>query len=81
MKQHPIDRITQFWGKITGRKIDPKIDKWLLGPFGSPDLIGDKFIQDLAAHQQLEIMKNLPGSGYVGIPSNMTVVAPEINGP
>lgn len=65
MKQHPIDRITQFWVKITGRKIDPKIDKWLLGPIGSPDLIGDKFIQDLAAHQQLEIMKNLPGSGLM----------------
>lgn len=65
MRQHPIDRITQKWVKWTGRQIDSIHSNWLLGPIGSPDLIGDKFIHKLAETEKLDIRKNVVGSGLM----------------
>jgi hypothetical protein len=52
------DKITQIWVKITGRKINPSTDKWLMGPIGDEDIIKDKFFIELAKTQNLEIHKN-----------------------
>lgn len=85
MKQHPIDLITQKWVKWTGKRIDPLKSSWVLGPVGSPDLIGDKFIRDLAEKEKLEIRKNEFGSGLMddfsvlGLdPKSMARLYPEV---
>lgn len=59
------DWITQVWVKLTGRRIDPVSEAWLLGPVGDTRLIKDKFIYDLAAKENLELRKNPEGSGLL----------------
>ena len=59
------DWITQVWVKITGRRFDPANNSWLIGPIGDPRLIKDKFIQELASNEDLEIKENQPGSGLL----------------
>lgn len=52
------DWITQVWVKITGRTFDPQRDEWLAGPVGNTRVIKDRFIQDLAAKEHLNIKEN-----------------------
>lgn len=55
------DWITQQWVILFGRKIDKKENDWLLGPFGSKNGIGLKFINHLAENEGLavdEVEKN-----------------------
>ena len=59
------DKITQIWVKISGKRINPKDFKWLIGPIGNTDIIKDKFIFELAEKENLEIQKNLPNSGLL----------------
>lgn len=61
-----LDKTTQLWVKLTGRKIDPAESNWLTGPIGDPDKIGDKFISRLAEEENLEIVFNEPNSGLLG---------------
>jgi hypothetical protein len=85
MKQHPIDLMTQKWVKWTGKRVDPSNSAWLIGPVGDPDLIGDKFMNDLAVEEKLTIHKNLHGSGLMDdfnelelSPEEMTRISPEV---
>ncbi len=64
-KGHIQDRITQIWVKLTGKTFDPGKEEWLTGPIGDTDIIKDKFIQDIAAKENLEIQQNLPDSGLL----------------
>ena len=52
------DWITQQWVIRFGEKINSKQNKWLLGPFGQTDGIGEKFIQQLAENESLVIDKS-----------------------
>lgn len=64
-KQNVQDWITQQWVILFGRKIDQKENKWLLGPFGNTNGIGQKFINDLAEKEQLIIDKNIKHRGLI----------------
>jgi hypothetical protein len=59
------DWITQLWVKVSGRSFDPEKEEWLTGPVGSTRIIKDKFIQDLAAREDLTISENEYGSGLI----------------
>lgn len=59
------DWFTQQWIIIFGRKIDPKDESWLLGPFGEIDGIGDKFIHQLAQRENLQILKSCNSAGLL----------------
>lgn len=60
-----LDKTTQLWVKLTGKKIDPNRYDWLVGPIGDPDKIGDKFIERLASENKLDIISNHPNSGLL----------------
>jgi len=53
--QNIQDWITQQWVILFGEKIDNSKDKWLLGPFGGTNGIGEKFIKQLAKDEKLII--------------------------
>ncbi|MNS07801.1 hypothetical protein D3C72_392520 [compost metagenome] len=59
------DKITQYWVKTTGRKINPETDGWLIGPIGDEDIIGDKFIQNLVKDGNLNYSSNTPNAGLL----------------
>lgn len=52
------DWITQQWVILSGRRIDSITHKWLIGPFGEVDGIGFKFIDQLAAIEQLVVERS-----------------------
>lgn len=54
-KQNVQDWITQQWVITFGKPIDSENEKWLLGPFGSTNGIGKKFIHELAKKEQLVV--------------------------
>lgn len=60
-----LDLITQQWVKMTGVRFDPKEHPWLPGPIGSKDIIKDKFFNDLAIKENLEIRVNEANSGLL----------------
>lgn len=59
------DWLTQQWVIICGRKIDPTQFSWLIGPFGNPCLIGDNFINELAAKENLIIVREEITTGLI----------------
>jgi hypothetical protein len=59
------DWITQRWVQLTGIKIDLRNEKWLLGPIGDTEIIGEHFYKTLAEKEDLEIVINAPGSGLL----------------
>lgn len=59
------DWVTQQWVIRFGKKINPNQSKWLLGPFGQTDGIGEKFIQQLAEKENLIIDKSNPKKGLL----------------
>lgn len=63
--------------KLTGKKIDPEVDSWLVGPIGDTDLIGDQFIARLAQEQNLEIVSNQPGFGLLENFNSLGINEPE----
>ena len=71
------DWITQVWVKITGRRFDPDKEAWLTGPIGDTRLIKDKFIQDLALKENLEIKQNIEGSGLLESFENLSLTKEE----
>lgn len=66
------DWFTQQWVIIRGRRIDPKEESWLIGPFGSVGGIGDAFIQQLAEKEGLlterETNGLIPSIGHLNLP-------------
>lgn len=59
------DKITQYWVKTTGRKINPETEEWLIGPIGDEDIIGDKFIQKLVSEENLKYSSNIANAGLL----------------
>jgi hypothetical protein len=62
---HLQDWITQSWVKVTGKRFDPVENKWLLGPIGDTEIIKDKFINDLADNENLEVCENVANVGLL----------------
>lgn len=59
------DWFTQQWIIIWGKKIIPSEESWLLGPFGEIDGIGEKFINELAQKENLNISRNCRSAGLL----------------
>lgn len=59
------DKITQYWVKTTGRKINPVTEEWLIGPIGDEDFISDKFIQKLVNDENLKYSSNIANAGLL----------------
>ncbi|MFM7851770.1 MAG: hypothetical protein ACKO96_07570, partial [Flammeovirgaceae bacterium] len=64
-KQHIQDWITQQWVIFFGTRINRKEHEWLLGPFGTTNGIGSKFIEQLAEKEELVIDRNQKGKGLI----------------
>jgi hypothetical protein len=48
-----VDRATQLWVRLTGRRVRLDDHAWLDGPVGDPDVIGEKFFHRLAERERL----------------------------
>lgn len=59
------DKVTQYWVKFTGKKIDIETEKWLIGPIGDEDIIENKFIEKLIKNDNLEYNSNTSNSGLL----------------
>lgn len=59
------DWITQGWVIATGKKISPNTDQWVIGPMGSTNGIGTKFIHELAKEEKLEFDTNSKRKGLI----------------
>lgn len=64
-KQSLQDWITQQWVILFGRRIGKEENEWLLGPFGSTNGIGLKFINQLAEREQMIIDRNQRDKGII----------------
>lgn len=65
IKQNFQDWITQQWVILSGNKINSKEYEWLLGPFGNINGIGEKFINQLAENENLELLKSEQSKGLI----------------
>jgi len=59
------DWITQRWVCLTGKRIEPTANEWLLGSSGNNVRIGKDFFEQLAATQSCEIVTNAPRAGLI----------------
>jgi len=59
------DWITQQWVIVFGKKIDKTNHRWLLGPFGGTNGIGQKFIRQLAEKEHLVIDNQKMDKGLI----------------
>ena len=73
------DKITQYWVKATGRKINPQTHKWLIGPIGNEDVIGNKFIQNLVNDEDLKYSSNIPNVGLLESISDLDFTQDELD--
>ncbi|GGE87560.1 hypothetical protein SAMN05443634_107119 [Chishuiella changwenlii] len=59
------DWFTQQWVILSGRQFDPINYSWLIGPFGNLNGIGEVFINELAATENLIIKRNTESTGLL----------------
>ena len=69
------DWLTQQWVIISGRRIEPDSESWLMGSFGKPGGIADEFVAQLAEEEGLVIQRNQTTYGL--IPSFKKLNLPE----
>jgi len=72
------DWFTQQWVIICGKKINPLENAWLMGSFGEVNGIGEKFIQQLAEKEDLNIIKNSTSKGLLDSISRLNLQENEI---
>src|SRR5688500_14495280 len=72
------DKITQYWVKASGRKINPEEENWLVGPIGDEDYIADKFIQKLIREEDLNYSSNIPDAGLLKSISDLYLTQEEL---
>lgn len=73
------DKITQYWVKTTGRKINTESDKWLMGPTGDEDIIGNQFIQNLVKDENLKCSSNIANVGLLENISDLDFTQDELD--
>lgn len=59
------DWFSKQWIIIWGRKITSSDYRWLFGPFGEVDGIGEKFIHQMAEREDLIIIRNTNSKGLL----------------
>lgn len=59
------DWLTQQWVIIWGRKINSTSFSWLIGPFGTQDVVGEKFVNELATNEKLTIQREAKMRGLI----------------
>jgi hypothetical protein len=59
------DWVTQQWVILFGKKINTQEYKWLLGPFGKTNGIGEIFINQLAENENLLVSKSSKNKGLL----------------
>ncbi|MCB9227486.1 MAG: hypothetical protein H6578_10010 [Chitinophagales bacterium] len=79
IKQNFQDWITQQWVIAFGKKINSQEYKWLLGPFGSTNGIGEKFINQLAEKEDLSILKSNKNKGLLNSIEQLNLSSSELN--
>lgn len=79
LKQNVQDWITQQWVILFGKQIIPNENKWLLGPFGKTDGIGQRFIKQLAKNEQLVIDKSQINKGLLLSINQLNLSKNELN--
>jgi len=79
IKQSFQDWITQQWVILSGKKINSKEYEWLLGPFGNTNGIGEKFINQLAENENLEIYKSEQNKGLIKSIDQLNLSSTELN--
>ncbi len=73
------DWFTQQWVILWGRKINPSEYKWLIGPFGELNGIGENFIYQLAEKENLSVKRNSESKGLLDSISSLNLSDNEIN--
>jgi hypothetical protein len=79
LKQNFQDWITQQWVILFGKKINPKQNKWLIGPFGKTNGIGEKFINQLVENEHLEINHRETNKGLLQSINQLNISEKEQN--
>lgn len=59
------DWLSQRWVMWRGRQINPDEYPWLMGPFGNVDVIGDHYIEQLAAKENLTVERPEQNAGLL----------------
>lgn len=73
------DWFTQQWVILWGRKINPSDYPWLVGPFGELNGIGEEFIHQLAAKENLIISRNAKSKGLLHSISTLELAEKDLN--
>jgi hypothetical protein len=60
-----VDRATQLWVRLTGRRVRLSEQVWLGGPVGDTDVIGEKFFHRLAEREGLVFDTQSPVRGLL----------------
>jgi hypothetical protein len=60
-----VDRATQLWVRLTGRRVRLSEQVWLGGPVGDTDVIGEKFFHRLAEREGLVFDTQSPERGLL----------------
>jgi hypothetical protein len=72
------DWFTQQWVIISGRKMNPSENLWLIGPFGEINGIGETFIHQLAEKENLTIVKDSNSKGVLDSISDLNLSENEL---
>lgn len=64
-RQNLQDWLTQQWAILWGNKIDPEINKWILGPFGKPRITGSEFVNQIIKDENLFIDESKSIQGLI----------------
>lgn len=79
LRQNFQDWMTQQWVITFGKKMDPHQNEWLLGPFGTTNGIGVKFIEQLAKDERLIIDRNQNKKGIIHAIDQLNLSQKELN--
>lgn len=79
IKQNFQDWVTQQWVIVFGKKINSQEYKWLLGPFGNTNGIGEKFINQLAENENLSFNKSIKNKGLLKSIEQLNLSSSELN--
>lgn len=67
----PIDRGTQRWVRVTGRRVDLQREQWLAGPSGDPDQVGESWLYREAARRGGRVLRD---DGEAGLLPSMALL-------
>ena len=72
-----IDALTQWWVRLTGRRVDLRTSEWLEGPSGEADRVGDTWLQREADRHGGTLQRDLTDAGL--LPSMALLDGPDFD--